>query len=93
MVPVLRALPHRGTRAPLHATTARWADHGAWPRSITNMKIVLKGVQTWEDAVKAVEHGVDGILLSNHGGRQLDSARSSIEARTSDSCCCSLCHP
>ena len=51
----------------------------AWLRSITKMKVVLKGVQTAEDALLAVEHGVDGILLSNHGGRQMDTARSAIE--------------
>merc|ERR1712086_315264 len=55
-----------------------WKDV-AWLRSITKMKVVLKGVQTAEDALLAVEHGVDGILLSNHGGRQMDTARSAIE--------------
>jgi len=55
-----------------------WADL-AWLRSITKMKIVLKGVQTAEDALLAVEHGVDGMVLSNHGGRQIDTARSGIE--------------
>jgi len=47
--------------------------------SITDMKIVLKGVATAEDAVMALEHGVAGVMLSNHGGRQLDFARSAIE--------------
>lgn len=42
------------------------------------MKIILKGVQCWEDAVMAAEAGVDGIVLSNHGGRQLDFAPSPI---------------
>jgi len=55
-----------------------WKDL-PWFRSITKMKIVLKGVQTAEDALLAVEHGVDGMVLSNHGGRQLDTARSGIE--------------
>eukprot|EP01065_Artemidia_motanka_P038359 TRINITY_DN47206_c0_g1_i1.p1 TRINITY_DN47206_c0_g1~~TRINITY_DN47206_c0_g1_i1.p1 ORF type:complete len:588 (+),score=159.83 TRINITY_DN47206_c0_g1_i1:80-1765(+) len=54
-------------------------DDVAWFRSITKMKIVLKGVQTGSDAVKAAESGVDGIVVSNHGGRQLDFARSGIE--------------
>ena len=54
-------------------------DDIAWFRSITKMKIVLKGIQTAEDAVLAAEHGVDGIVCSNHGGRQLDSARSGVE--------------
>eukprot|EP01084_Bolivina_argentea_P138971 244534_1 len=44
-----------------------------------HMKLVLKGVQCGEDAVKAVEYGIDAIVLSNHGGRQLDYGRSGIE--------------
>jgi L-lactate dehydrogenase (cytochrome) len=48
-------------------------------RSITKMPIILKGVQRAEDALKAVEYGVDGVVFSNHGGRQLDYARSGIE--------------
>ena len=48
-------------------------------RSITKMKIVLKGVGTAEDAVRALEAGCNGVLLSNHGGRQLDFARSGLE--------------
>ncbi|WOO80654.1 Cytochrome b2, mitochondrial [Vanrija pseudolonga] len=43
-----------------------------------SMKLILKGVQTWEDAVLAAEFGCDGIVLSNHGGRQLDFAPSPI---------------
>eukprot|EP00658_Telonema_sp_P-2_P040208 TRINITY_DN28760_c0_g1_i2.p1 TRINITY_DN28760_c0_g1~~TRINITY_DN28760_c0_g1_i2.p1 ORF type:complete len:583 (+),score=141.42 TRINITY_DN28760_c0_g1_i2:198-1946(+) len=54
-------------------------DDLAWFKSITNMKIILKGIQTAEDALLAAHHGCDGILLSNHGGRQLDTARSAIE--------------
>ena len=51
----------------------------AWLRSLTSLPIVLKGILTAEDAVLAVEHGVDGIVVSNHGGRQLDSVAASIE--------------
>jgi len=54
-------------------------DDIAWLRSITSMAIVLKGVQCGEDAVLAVKYGVQGIVLSNHGGRQLDFSRSGIE--------------
>jgi len=43
------------------------------------MPILLKGVQSVEDVVKAAEMGVHGVVLSNHGGRQLDTARSGIE--------------
>jgi lactate 2-monooxygenase len=42
--------------------------------------IVLKGIQTVEDAQKAIDHGMDGIIVSNHGGRQLDGATSSLDA-------------
>jgi L-lactate dehydrogenase (cytochrome) len=45
----------------------------------TDMPVVVKGIQTGEDAVLAAEHGVKAIILSNHGGRQLDYARSAIE--------------
>lgn len=49
-----------------------WKDL-AWIREAANgVPIVLKGVQTADDVVKAVEYGVDGVLLSNHGGRSLD---------------------
>ncbi|KAG2186716.1 hypothetical protein INT44_002942 [Umbelopsis vinacea] len=50
-----------------------------WFRSITKMPILLKGVQTAEDAVLAARHGCQGVVLSNHGGRQLDFAPSGIE--------------
>jgi isopentenyl diphosphate isomerase/L-lactate dehydrogenase-like FMN-dependent dehydrogenase len=52
----------------------------AWLRSLTSLPIVLKGILTAEDAVLAVKHGVDGIIVSNHGGRQLDSVSATIEA-------------
>ncbi|EGX52540.1 Cytochrome b2, mitochondrial precursor [Orbilia oligospora] len=55
-----------------------WKDI-PWFKSITKMKIVLKGVQRVEDVIKACEAGVDGVVLSNHGGRQLDTAPSGIE--------------
>eukprot|EP00049_Salpingoeca_infusionum_P014927 m.286275 g.286275 ORF g.286275 m.286275 type:complete len:1080 (+) comp15779_c0_seq1:241-3480(+) len=55
-----------------------WKDI-EWLRSVTKMPIVLKGVQCAEDAILAAERGLDGIVLSNHGGRQLDFARSSVE--------------
>lgn len=45
-----------------------------WLRSITKLPIVLKGVMRPEDASLAVQHGADAIIVSNHGGRQLDGA-------------------
>lgn len=55
-----------------------WKDI-PWFQSITKMPIILKGVQRVEDVLHAVEIGVQGVVLSNHGGRQLDFARSGIE--------------
>ena len=46
----------------------------------TSMKLLLKGIVTAEDAMLAVEHGVDGIIVSNHGGRAEDSGRGTIES-------------
>jgi len=54
-------------------------DDIAWFKSITNMPIVLKGIQRADDAIKAVEYGVAGIVCSNHGGRQIDTSRSGVE--------------
>ena len=55
-------------------------DKLAWLRSITSLPILLKGILTAEDALLAVEHGVDGLIVSNHGGRQLDGVLSGIES-------------
>ena len=49
-------------------------------KASTSMKVVLKGVVTAEDARLAIEHGVDGVVVSNHGGRAEDSGRSTIES-------------
>eukprot|EP01047_Picozoa_sp_COSAG01_P019712 COSAG01_NODE_1104_length_11676_cov_61.638853_2_plen_114_part_00 len=51
-------------------------DDIAWFQSITSMDIILKGVGNAEDVVLAKQHGVKGVVLSNHGGRNLDFARS-----------------
>ena len=50
-----------------------------WLRSLTGLPLVLKGLRVAEDARMAVEHGVNGILVSTHGGRRFDSTMSSIE--------------
>lgn len=49
-------------------------------RDTTKMKILLKGILAFEDAVLAADAGVDGIIVSNHGGRGEDSGRSTIDA-------------
>lgn len=55
-----------------------WEDV-AWIRSLTSLPLVIKGILTPEDAHLAVEYGAAGIVVSNHGGRQLDGVPASIE--------------
>jgi L-lactate dehydrogenase (cytochrome)/glycolate oxidase len=59
--------------------TLSWADI-AWVKQQWGGKLILKGIMVAEDAQLAVDVGADAIVVSNHGGRQLDGAPSSIEA-------------
>lgn len=45
----------------------------SWIRQLTSLPVVIKGIQSVEDAVLAYQHGVQGIVLSNHGGRSQDT--------------------
>jgi 4-hydroxymandelate oxidase len=54
-----------------------WSDV-KWLRSLTRLPVLLKGIVRGDDAVRAVECGVAGIIVSNHGGRQLDTAPATI---------------
>lgn len=56
-----------------------WKDM-EWLASITNMPVLVKGVLRGDDAKLAVEHGMKGVIVSNHGGRQLDTALPTITA-------------
>ncbi|GKZ23864.1 hypothetical protein AbraIFM66951_010394 [Aspergillus brasiliensis] len=57
-----------------------WAKEIPWLRSVTNMQIWIKGVLTAEDVHLAREYGCDGVIVSNHGGRQLDEVVPTIDA-------------
>jgi isopentenyl diphosphate isomerase/L-lactate dehydrogenase-like FMN-dependent dehydrogenase len=59
--------------------TLTW-DTISWLRTITDLPILIKGILTAEDAELAIEHQADGIIVSNHGGRQLDGSIASIDA-------------
>jgi lactate 2-monooxygenase len=59
--------------------TVSWTDL-AWLREQTRLPIVLKGIVHDEDALRAVEEGVDGLIVSNHGGRQVDGSIGSLDA-------------
>jgi isopentenyl diphosphate isomerase/L-lactate dehydrogenase-like FMN-dependent dehydrogenase len=56
-----------------------WKDI-EWIRSITSLPIILKGILHPEDMQIAIDHNIQGVILSNHGGRQLDTAITALEA-------------
>ncbi|CAF1022876.1 unnamed protein product [Adineta steineri] len=56
-----------------------WKDLD-WIRSITSLPLILKGIMHPDDAITTIKHGIQGIIISNHGGRQLDSSLSTIDA-------------
>jgi isopentenyl diphosphate isomerase/L-lactate dehydrogenase-like FMN-dependent dehydrogenase len=56
-----------------------WEDV-KWLREVTSLPIVVKGILTAEDAILGLECGVAGLLVSNHGGRQLDTVAATIDA-------------
>jgi lactate 2-monooxygenase len=56
-----------------------WADF-AWLREQTTLPILVKGILNPDDARLAIEHGLDGLVVSNHGGRQVDGAIGSLDA-------------
>lgn len=55
-----------------------WKDL-AWLRAITRLPLLVKGIVRSDDAVRAVEHGAAGVIVSNHGGRQLDTAPATLD--------------
>lgn len=55
-----------------------WDDLG-WLKSLSKLPVLVKGIMTPEDAGLAVDHGADGIVVSNHGGRQLDSTLGTLD--------------
>ncbi|MDJ0703211.1 MAG: alpha-hydroxy acid oxidase [Leptolyngbyaceae cyanobacterium MO_188.B28] len=56
-----------------------WQDV-EWLQSLTHLPVVVKGILRGDDAVRAVEYGAKAVIVSNHGGRQLDGAIASIDA-------------
>lgn len=63
----------------LYDTSLAWKDL-AWFKSITKLPVLVKGILRGDDAERAIEYGADGIIVSNHGGRQLDTTIPTIRA-------------
>jgi 4-hydroxymandelate oxidase len=90
-LPVL-GLRHRETRSGFSAATVFAEDEVVYEASLTwdhlafirehapGLPVVVKGILTAEDAELAVGHGADGVVVSNHGGRQLDACPASLDA-------------
>jgi 4-hydroxymandelate oxidase len=70
--------PGPGLCGGLMSVAPTWADLG-WLRSVTKLPILVKGVMDPVDAARAVEEGVAGIIVSNHGGRTLDTLPATLE--------------
>lgn len=79
-------IPYRQGESGLFAYFAEQLDPGvtwkdlAWLRSLVPLPLVVKGILRSDDAIRAVEVGADAIIISNHGGRQLDGAIATIDA-------------
>lgn len=71
-------LPTRDNFGESFESALNWSDL-EWLRSITSMPLVIKGVQTAEDASLCVEHGADALVVSNHGGHALQGTKGTIE--------------
>jgi isopentenyl diphosphate isomerase/L-lactate dehydrogenase-like FMN-dependent dehydrogenase len=68
-----------GTEGSINPPAATW-DYIERLRKLTKMKLLLKGIETREDAKLCQEHGVDGIVVSNHGGRATEDGRATIDS-------------
>lgn len=64
----------------MHSSSLTWTSAMRFLRGATKMRIILKGIMTGEDAALAVQHGADGVIVSNHGGRQLSTTCATVEA-------------
>jgi lactate 2-monooxygenase len=69
-----------GTMLAMFPNLALQWDDLVYLRELTSLPVLVKGVLTGEDAVRALAAGVDGIIVSNHGGRQVDGAVAALDA-------------
>jgi 4-hydroxymandelate oxidase len=70
----------RGTDEYEFDPSITWEDLGWIREHAPGLPVLVKGILTAEDAMLAVEHGADGVIVSNHGGRQLDAAPAALDA-------------
>lgn len=75
----IQAQSHDDGFTSFNSDSHSWAKEIPWLRSVTKMDIWIKGVLTQEDVETAIEYGCDGVIISNHGGRQLDETPATID--------------
>jgi L-lactate dehydrogenase (cytochrome) len=79
MLPGQGPMPYANVGAALEKSAVAWEDL-RWIREAWNAAVVVKGVHTGDDACRAIDAGADAIVVSNHGGRQLDGVAASLRA-------------
>jgi isopentenyl diphosphate isomerase/L-lactate dehydrogenase-like FMN-dependent dehydrogenase len=79
IVPGRGPMPLAETQASLAKSVVTWADL-AWIRKVWPGPLVVKGVLTAEDALRSLDEGAQGVVVSNHGGRQLDGVSAALRA-------------
>ena len=79
LTPGKGAMPMTDVAAALASAVVTWNDL-RWLRKVWLAPIVVKGVLTADDALRAIDEGADGVVVSNHGGRQLDGVAASLRA-------------
>jgi 4-hydroxymandelate oxidase len=77
IVPIFRPM-YDGLSGNFNPPDATWATFDRL-KKLTRMKVMLKGIDSAEDAALAVQHGVDGLVVSNHGGRAAETLRATID--------------
>ncbi|TEA12853.1 Oxidase FUB9 [Colletotrichum sidae] len=75
----IQAQTHEDGFATINSKSHSWAEEIPWLRSVTKMQVWIKGVLTPEDVELAIQYKCDGVIISNHGGRQLDETPATID--------------
>lgn len=75
----IRQSTHDDGFARMNDDSAAWETEMKWLKARTSMKILVKGVVSGEDVEAAIKYGADGVIVSNHGGRQLDGVPATID--------------
>jgi isopentenyl diphosphate isomerase/L-lactate dehydrogenase-like FMN-dependent dehydrogenase len=79
VLPGVGAMPYEDVGAALERSTVSWDDL-RWIKELWNGPLVIKGILTGDDARRAIDAGADAIVVSNHGGRQLDTVAATLRA-------------